>query len=80
MSDRTQIAQALMGSLGQGTTSQFAVDPTLEAQAAQTGYQAPIHPLVRAIMNRLGVMGMVRNQANQTMAGVGNANTENPFQ
>ena len=43
----------------------FLPNPQLEqAMQAQTGAQ-PLHPLVAAIMNHLGLLNMVRNRTNQ---------------
>lgn len=43
----------------------MALDPALE-QAAAPG-NIPMHPLVRAIATKLGLMSMARNRSNQQM-------------
>lgn len=48
-----------------GANNPFLLDQVLEKQAAPA--QPPMNPLVNALMQRLGVMNMVRNRSNNQM-------------
>lgn len=79
--DRERIAQALLAQqapLQQGATDPFMLNQGLESQAA--GQRPPLHPLVQAIMQKLGFLNMVRNNGNQTIAGVQDVMNQDPIQ
>jgi hypothetical protein len=75
---KADIAQALLQTQAQAppipaippspvAQNPFVLDPALEAQAATQ--RPPMHPIVAAIMQRLGLLNMIRNQGNASIAG-----------
>jgi hypothetical protein len=78
MADQASTIKALLqqsrNSGAQGT-SPFTPDQSLESQAQAQG-QVPMHPLVQALVKKLGLMSLLRNRANtqQTSGGIDMAN------
>lgn len=54
-------------SMQQNPLSQFQFDPQLEGQVGAQGGNNQLEPIVQQIMQRLGVMNMIRNRSNQSM-------------
>lgn len=61
---RQRMAEALMAQQA-SQPNPYAVDQEME-QAAQP-MSPPIHPLVAAIMNHMGLLGVIRNRRNQAL-------------
>ncbi len=51
----------------QATPSPFQFNQGLEQQAQAGGGQTELEPIIQALMKHLGMMNVIRNQANQAM-------------
>lgn len=61
-------AQSPTAALQQQNTPSFQFDPQLENQVNAQGGNNQLEPIIQQIMQRLGVMNMIRNRSNQTMS------------
>jgi len=70
MNSKDQIAQALLSQAVQPPAvpppNPYAVNQPLEAAVADQR-AAPLNPLIAALMNHFGILGMIRNRSNQPL-------------
>jgi hypothetical protein len=69
MNSKDQIAQALLAQAVQpppaAPPNPYALNQPLEQSVADQ--RPPMNPLITALMNHLGILGMIRNRSNQPL-------------
>lgn len=62
--EQQRIAEALMQNQA-ATPPPMQYDPAIEAAAMPN--QIPMHPMIAALVKKLGLLGMIRNRANESV-------------